>query len=725
MKKYILHVMLALLAVSSLSAQFVHFQDFENGDPFINNNIINSGYGLGVGNCGQDTYVIGNSMGAVCNQWTLGLNTDNTINIDNGALAMATNYHTGNTRNIYIFNAPLNRGVYTLSFDIAKNSGANVNFQIQAQIGNQIVTAQINGNSQWQTIQMPNINLNANANNFILRLIPGQGGFNRVNSDFLIDNIRLESLNFFTTVDVNGNPKDVFCENEDIYLLIDTLNPAVNAINFTTWLSPPPQNIYNDRGWEWNEIGPGIINYSQILRDNNIIPLVGTDDYFIRLAVDFAGVGWITSVREVTVIDPEPEFFTSDANGNLKRDFCMDEDVFITVTEAFGVDDLYLEFYLDQDLSQFYEGLGWLHDIGGVGTYNLSQIMRDHGVKAFTATHRFYIKLAVDHPVCGWSDNIYAFDYNCCFTDDPCAFTFTADNGNGTVQINSRDHSSSGFGQAICLYDDNSNQVNCDSGTSSFVDNLDPYTRYTIVNWVITPCGEFCCSSTFCLECLEQDEGDDQYTSGGCDDYDRPCILNKPVVVCPEENNGVLSIRAGNIPGASSYQFRIKANDSSCECSRGWGISKSRVWNSESRFTSYYVGSNDCVSIQVRVLCENGDFGGWSDPICYPDCSSGDGDGEGRTAGRSIDENLSKGFTVYPNPFDELINVDLSTYKEESVQLDIIDLQGKLVKTVAVDLTKTSIYAWTPSSDLSPGVYIIKVTSKLQTSAQKIIYAKP
>lgn len=77
---------------------------------------------------------------------------------------------------------------------------------------------------------------------------------------------------------------------------------------------------------------------------------------------------------------------------------------------------------------------------------------------------------------------------------------------------------------------------------------------------------------------------------------------------------------------------------------------------------------------------------------------------------KSIDNNVEHSFKIFPNPSSEFINIE-----EGYTQLQIIDVQGKIVKTAKNSQNKINI------SDLSDGVYFIKLTAKNKDEIQRII----
>ncbi len=71
----------------------------------------------------------------------------------------------------------------------------------------------------------------------------------------------------------------------------------------------------------------------------------------------------------------------------------------------------------------------------------------------------------------------------------------------------------------------------------------------------------------------------------------------------------------------------------------------------------------------------------------------------------------------YPNPFSETLNLNYLADKKTSV--DIIDMQGKVLKNIILDLQQSTHTL--SIADLPKGIYIAKIKSSLAPKVQKII----
>ena len=84
----------------------------------------------------------------------------------------------------------------------------------------------------------------------------------------------------------------------------------------------------------------------------------------------------------------------------------------------------------------------------------------------------------------------------------------------------------------------------------------------------------------------------------------------------------------------------------------------------------------------------------------------------------AIDESsstLPAGFTLeqnYPNPFNGGTRIAFSIPEKMSLQLDVYDLQGKLVKTLAKgEFAAGNHFVTAASGDFSSGIYIYRLTT--------------
>ena len=81
----------------------------------------------------------------------------------------------------------------------------------------------------------------------------------------------------------------------------------------------------------------------------------------------------------------------------------------------------------------------------------------------------------------------------------------------------------------------------------------------------------------------------------------------------------------------------------------------------------------------------------------------------------SIGEDLSSNISIYPNPSETIVNINFGTTSNENIDvtISIYDIQGHLVKSIQ---RNNHIIQQINTSDLSTGIYILKIGSK--TGAQ-------
>lgn len=86
-----------------------------------------------------------------------------------------------------------------------------------------------------------------------------------------------------------------------------------------------------------------------------------------------------------------------------------------------------------------------------------------------------------------------------------------------------------------------------------------------------------------------------------------------------------------------------------------------------------------------------------------------------------INENSNlNDITVYPNPATDLINVSLSTTKEEVVTFQIVDMMGKVISSEVQTVNGEHIYTANTSS-LSAGIYMMRVLTNGGKTIHKFI----
>jgi len=76
--------------------------------------------------------------------------------------------------------------------------------------------------------------------------------------------------------------------------------------------------------------------------------------------------------------------------------------------------------------------------------------------------------------------------------------------------------------------------------------------------------------------------------------------------------------------------------------------------------------------------------------------------------------------TVYPNPSNDLVNVEFQTTNKSAISADVFDLNGKLVAHVYEEAAKDGLNRFTfNTQNLSNGIYILKISSAGSLMASK------
>jgi hypothetical protein len=89
---------------------------------------------------------------------------------------------------------------------------------------------------------------------------------------------------------------------------------------------------------------------------------------------------------------------------------------------------------------------------------------------------------------------------------------------------------------------------------------------------------------------------------------------------------------------------------------------------------------------------------------------------------KTVDGNL--GLEAYPNPFADVLNLNISSLNSNNASVQIIDITGKevFVKSVSLQQGVTSLALNT--SALANGVYFVKVSSNEGAVVSKVVLSK-
>jgi len=80
---------------------------------------------------------------------------------------------------------------------------------------------------------------------------------------------------------------------------------------------------------------------------------------------------------------------------------------------------------------------------------------------------------------------------------------------------------------------------------------------------------------------------------------------------------------------------------------------------------------------------------------------------------------------IYPNPFNPVSNIAFNVSSNTNVSINILDIQGRLVKSVInQDFQSGSYDIQINGSDLSSGIYFIELISDFNKDYSKIVLLK-
>lgn len=86
--------------------------------------------------------------------------------------------------------------------------------------------------------------------------------------------------------------------------------------------------------------------------------------------------------------------------------------------------------------------------------------------------------------------------------------------------------------------------------------------------------------------------------------------------------------------------------------------------------------------------------------------------------GTSVKNNLQEeNFSVYPALFDDYLVIDQIIYAGEDVSVSLVDLKGSVVRSGKMSAVREILY----TSDVEPGFYLLRITSKEESVSYKLI----
>jgi hypothetical protein len=143
-----------------------------------------------------------------------------------------------------------------------------------------------------------------------------------------------------------------------------------------------------------------------------------------------------------------------------------------------------------------------------------------------------------------------------------------------------------------------------------------------------------------------------------------------------------------------------------------WNIRYSTVggsWNTATSNTNSYTitgltGLTD-YEIQVQANCGDGNLSEWSGSITA------------QTTNVGIEEHLLNSISLYPNPANDVVNVECTMNNVQCLGVEVFDVFGKLINTVNVVDNPTRINV----SGLANGMYFVRVTTDEGTVTKTFI----
>jgi len=440
---------------------------------------------------------------------------------------------------------------------------------------------------------------------------------------------------------------------------------------------------------------------------------------------NFASSGGYYAVDSVK-IEPcnsfAPDYIFVDAMGIPKTVFCYGEDIFVQLTTVnYFYSSVFFDIWDDLNNPQDYYYIGWVPKTSN-DRYNISQLLRDRGNGPINPQGIYHLKMAINHPDCGWITRIKQFAYTCCDAIDAemtCEIISTDDGVSFSAKAN-KDYTPYGGSHEFCIYTDLDEDgefelVMCTSNPS-IVANLDRDTRYYITHMVTTACGTVCVNKDFCVgDCPAAMPVED------CDDIADPdCEI--PYLDCPTIlDNGWSVVLSWTDVGAISYNYEIIFNDPDCGCEGWtWGVEG----NVEGNEVLIFIPEGGCYSYRVFAVCEDETISPWSQKRCMNDCEETEDDPADSAKGRSqefINSNEAI-INAYPSPFDNYLNINVEGLKNEKVELRVVDIMGKLLKSETLTTQNQSLnYRWDSETTLTNGIYLIQIIDGGRVYTKKVI----
>lgn len=85
-----------------------------------------------------------------------------------------------------------------------------------------------------------------------------------------------------------------------------------------------------------------------------------------------------------------------------------------------------------------------------------------------------------------------------------------------------------------------------------------------------------------------------------------------------------------------------------------------------------------------------------------------------------VDTRKKEGLKLYPNPTNDVLNVELPLDKAEDVHVTISDISGRVIKTEDLGRKQSGIYKYTTNvANLNTGLYLIEISTESKRAINK------
>ena len=95
-----------------------------------------------------------------------------------------------------------------------------------------------------------------------------------------------------------------------------------------------------------------------------------------------------------------------------------------------------------------------------------------------------------------------------------------------------------------------------------------------------------------------------------------------------------------------------------------------------------------------------------------------------------INDEQSLAVIIYPNPFSGSTNISFSIPQSQKIILQIFDVQGRLIRTVADEVINEGVHTLTwdardnGGNEVSDGIYFLKMATENKVNTTSLLIAK-